>query len=90
MWIKKVTEALFLWFIQEWEKGKQIIECLLQEEMLIFHKELTELFVRAGWSAKNIMEWSGLRSVEKNYWQIQSHFLSLGKKNFSLVWRMNV
>jgi hypothetical protein len=50
MWIKKVTEALFLWFIQEWEKGKQIIECLLQEEMLIFHKELTELFVCAGWS----------------------------------------
>lgn len=29
MWIKKVTEALFLWFIQEWEKGKRIFECLL-------------------------------------------------------------
>lgn len=39
---EKVSEALFLWFTQQREKGVPITGPLLQEKALVFHKEFNE------------------------------------------------
>jgi hypothetical protein len=39
---EKVSEALFLWFTQQREKGVPITGPLLQEKALVFHKEFDE------------------------------------------------
>jgi len=52
--------------------------------MLIFYKELTELFVHAGWSAKTFME-KWLKICGEKLLADSESFFKFRKKNFSHV-----